>query len=663
MSNRNTPRAIPDFQSLFESAPGLYLVLLPDLAIVAVSDAYLRATMTRREEIVGHGVFDVFPDNPDDPESTGVNNLRASLDRVLLRKAPDAMPVQKYDIRKPQWEGGGFEERFWSPLNSPVLNAKKELIYILHSVEDVTEVVRLRQQGIAKETLNQELGTEEKFYKAFNANPEPITLATIAEGRYIDVNERFCRVTGYRRSEIIGRTFLELKFWDSPGDRARMIDEVRNRGTVRDMEITFHTKSGEKRAGLISAEPIDVAGQKCIITIFKDVSEQKLLEKQLRQSQKMEAIGQLSGGIAHDFNNLLSVIIGYTEVIETRLSENDPLHKECEQIRNAGQRAAALTRQLLAFSRQQVLAPAVLDLNLIVTSVEKMLRRVIGENIQMITELEPDLGSVKADQGQIEQVLMNLAVNARDAMPDGGRLMIQTGNVEVDEEYARRHAPLIPGPHIVLAVCDTGTGMDVETQSHIFEPFFTTKEQGKGTGLGLSTVYGVVRQSGGHIWVYSEPGRGTTFKIYLPQSTEAAKLLTPASRSSQLLRGTETILLVEDEDALRNLTRDLLVDAGYKVIDANHPDKAIEIARHYAGAIDLLLTDVVMPGMNGCALAANLAAIKPDTRIMYMSGYTGLTHPELLNSEAPLLTKPFTRDSLLRKVRSAIEFRSELKSN
>jgi two-component system cell cycle sensor histidine kinase/response regulator CckA len=663
VSNSHVSDSLPDFQSLFQCAPGSYLVLAPNFTIAAVSDSYLRATMTRREEIVGRGVFDIFPDNPDDPASTGVNNLRASLDRVLLRKSPDTMAIQKYDIRKPQWEGGGFEERFWSPVNYPVLNSAKELLYILHSVEDVTEIVRLKQQGIAKETLHQELGSEEKFYKAFNANPEPITLATIAEGRYIDVNERFCQVTGYRRAEVIGRTFLELKFWDSADDRAKMIEQVQQRGSVRDMEIVFQTKSGEKRNGLISCEPIDVAGQKCIITIFKDVSDQKLLEKQLRQAQKMEAIGQLSGGIAHDFNNLLSVIIGYADVLEERLPLGSPLHKECAQIKKAGQRAAALTGQLLAFSRQQVLAPSVLDLNLIVLSVEKMLRRVIGENIQIMTELAADLGSVKADQGQIEQVLMNLAVNARDAMPDGGRLMIQTGNFEVDEEYARRHAPLSPGPHVVIAVCDTGAGMDAEIQSHIFEPFFTTKEQGKGTGLGLSTVYGVVRQSGGHIWVYSEPGRGTTFKIYLPQTAEAAQLVTPNSHSSQSLRGTETILLVEDEDALRDLTRDLLVGSGYKVIDANHPEKAVEIASHYSGAIDLLLTDVVMPGMNGCALAAKLATEKPGMRVIYMSGYTGLTHPELLNADAPLLAKPFTREALLRKVRGALETSNTLTSD
>jgi CheY-like chemotaxis protein len=308
------------------------------------------------------------------------------------------------------------------------------------------------------------------------------------------------------------------------------------------------------------------------------------------------------------------------------------------------------------------MAPAVLDLNIIVRNVDKMLRRVIGENIQMITELAPNLGSVKADQSQIEQVLINLAVNARDAMPDGGKLMIQTGNIDLDEDYALRHPPLVAGPYVVLAVCDTGTGMDAETQSHIFEPFFTTKEIGKGTGLGLSTVYGVVRQTGGHICVYCELNRGTTFKIYLPQTGETAKLLTPGTRASRSLRGNETVLLVEDEDALRNLARDLLLAGGYKVLEASDANSAIKLVQNDSAPIDLMVTDVVMPGMNGCALAVHLASIRPDMKVIFMSGYTGLTHPELLTSGAPFLAKPFTRESLLRIVRSVLESQPSLKS-
>ncbi len=507
--------------------------------------------------------------------------------------------------------------------------------------------------------ITERRNAEETFRKAFNANPDPIAIATIPEGRYIDVNESFLRVTGYSREEAIGRTSGDLNFWERPEDRTRFVEMVGKEGSVRELETTFRTKSGEIRMALNSAELIDVAGQECALAIFRDVTERKTLEKQLRQTQKMEAVGQLSGGIAHDFNNLLGVIIGYSEILEHRLPPGDPLHKECQQIKKAGQSAASLTRQLLAFSRQQVLEPRVLDLNAIVLNVEKMLRRLIGEHIDLRTHLDPALGCVKADQSQIEQVVINLAVNARDAMTRGGKLLIETANIYLDEDYARRHPPQLPGSYVLLSVADTGMGMDAETQARIFEPFFTTKEIGKGTGLGLSTVYGVVRQSGGHIWVYSELGQGTTFKIYLPRAGQTARVQQPPAAPTETLRGSETILLVEDEEALRGLTRNLLEESGYTVLDANLPEAATEIARGHLGPIHLLLTDMVMPGMNGRDLAANLAAIRPEMRVVYMSGYTGFTHAGLDDSEIVLLVKPFTREALLRKVRETLE--SEIK--
>jgi CheY-like chemotaxis protein len=313
-----------------------------------------------------------------------------------------------------------------------------------------------------------------------------------------------------------------------------------------------------------------------------------------------------------------------------------------------------LTRQLLAFSRQQVLESRILDLNAVVGSVEKMLGRLIGENIDIESALEPDLGNIKADQGQIEQVIINLAVNARDAMPHGGRLTITTANIDLDGDYARLHPPQPLGRYVLLSVSDTGIGMDATTQAHIFEPFFTTKEQGKGTGLGLSTVYGVIRQSGGHIWVYSEPGLGTTFKIYLPRTDEAVHREIPDAGLVTSLRGTETILLVEDEEALRELTRSLLANSGYTVLSAEQPADAIEIAGQHEGPIHLLLTDVVMPGMNGLALAGKLAPARPDMKVVYISGYTGFTHPELFDSNANVLFKPVARDTLLRKVHEVL---------
>ncbi len=501
---------------------------------------------------------------------------------------------------------------------------------------------------------------EERFYKAFNANPEPISIATISEGRYLDVNESFLRVTGYSREEVIGRTSEDLNFWAKPEDRATFVDMLNGQGSVRDLEIPFRTKSGELRIAVDSAEVIEVAGQKCVIAIFRDVTEQKSLENQLRQTQKMEAIGQLTGGIAHDFNNLLSVIIGYSDVLELRLPPGDPLLKECLQIKKAGQSAASLIRQLLAFSRQQVLEPKVLALNTVVLHVEKMLRRLIGEHIDLRTKLDLSLESVKADQSQIEQVIINLVVNARDAMPHGGTLMIETANVYLDEEYAHRHAAQQAGRYVLLTIADTGTGMDARTQSHIFEPFFTTKEVGKGTGLGLATVYGIVRQSGGHIWVYSELGHGTIFKIYLPQTEQGVRTEKPYTDLTALQRNSETILLVEDSEPVRKLTRSLLMDSGYTVLEADHPRKAIEIVRTHKGHIHLLLTDLVMPEMNGQALAVKLLQLRPDMKVVYTSGYTSFSHSSLLDSDLVLLPKPFTKDSLLQKLRQVLTSDSQM---
>ena len=476
------------------------------------------------------------------------------------------------------------------------------------------------------------------------------------EGLIVSWNRAAETIYGYSASEVLGRSRDLLIPSDQPDALPGIVETLKRQERIERFE-TVHIRKGGRRIDVsITISPVKDASEQIIgaAEIARDVSDRKLLEKQLRQAQKMEAIGQLSGGIAHDFNNLLTVINGCCELLEPEFSENGPARRNCEQIRKAGERAASLTRQLLAFSRQQVLEPRVLDLNAVVLDLEKMLKRVIGEDIELRTSLERGLGSVKADRGQIEQVIMNLVVNARDAMPNGGHLRIETSNVIVDKAFARRHRPQQPGPYVRLSIRDTGTGMDAETQARIFEPFFTTKEVGKGTGLGLSTAYGVVRQSGGHIWVSSQPGQGATFEVYLPIVQEAVQEEKPGIHTQGASGGTETILLVEDEEAVRDLTRDLLIGNGYTVIEAESPDKAIKSAGSYPGPIHLLLTDVIMPGMTGHALAQKLVAVRPEMKVVYMSGYAGFKQSEVLDSRSILLAKPFRRDTLLRKLRDAL---------
>lgn len=386
--------------------------------------------------------------------------------------------------------------------------------------------------------------------------------------------------------------------------------------------------------------------------------ERKLLENQLRQAQKMEVVGRLAGGVAHDFNNVLGVVIGYSEILLDACGGDERYAPRLEEIRKAAQRGASLTRQLLAFSRQQVLEPKVLDLNGLIADLKGMLARLIGEDIEIATTLREGLEPVIADPGQIEQVVVNLVINARDAMPQGGRITIETSNVELDPQHASQDFPVVPGRYVLLAVADTGTGMDEETKARVFEPFFTTKEPGKGTGLGLSTAYGIVKQSGGYIWVYSEPGRGSCFKVYLPQ-VKAKSAVSPSAplRDPKSFHGSETILLVEDETPLRRMTCEMLQCHGYTVLEAGNAARALELAEGHPGSIHLLLTDVVMPGMSGSELAKKLASLRPGMKVLFMSGYTtdAVVRHGVLEAGVAFLQKPYSHLALVGKVRDTLD--------
>jgi PAS domain S-box-containing protein len=460
---------------------------------------------------------------------------------------------------------------------------------------------------------------------------------------------------GLKPNQIVGVSLME---YFETSDQTFLPIAAHRRAT-RGEPVTFHV---EWKGGSYTChvEPLRTAEGELqgAICMALDITDRKQLEEQLRQAQKMEAVGRLAGGIAHDFNNLLMVIQGYADLLTERLADGDPLRRNAEQIQTASQRATSLTRQLLAFSRKQMLAPKVLNVQSVVAEMEKILRRLIGEDIQLETSSAPDLGLIKADRSQIEQVILNLAVNARDAMPEGGRLTIETANVELDKAAAHPPAVLSPGKYVMLAVTDNGCGMDAETQAHIFEPFFTTKEKGKGTGLGLATVYGIVKQSGGYVWVYSEPGRGTSFKVYLPRIEEepAARGRDGTTDARALPRGSETVLLVEDEKGVRELAREYLELVGYTVIEAEDGHTALELAAMHVGPIQLLMTDVVMPGISGRELAGRVKAIRPDIKILFMSGYTdqAVVHHGILDTDAALLQKPFTMAALAAKLREIL---------
>jgi PAS domain S-box-containing protein len=477
------------------------------------------------------------------------------------------------------------------------------------------------------------------------------------------VNDAACRLLGYSRDELLHMTAHDLNPAHPKEAWPDYWAVLKQRKSLT-FEASLRTKDARLIAVEMTANHLEFEGKEFDCCFARDITERKRAEQeklalaeQLRQSQKMEAIGQLAGGIAHDFNNLLSVINGYSDFLLHELAQDDPKRGDVERILEAGEHAASLTSQLLAFSRKQILQPRILDLNGLIAEASAVYRRLIGEDIDLVAIPEPSLGRIKADPGQIHQILMNLVVNARDAMPQGGKLTIETANADLDELYVQSHPVVTPGHYIMLAVSDTGIGMDEETKAHLFEPFFTTKEVGKGTGLGLSTVYGIVKQSHGFIWVYSEPGRGTTFKIYLPRVKEEAGKLARSDKEEPELRGTETILVVEDAASPRTMIVRALRKRGYTVLEASNGKEALRTAQDFAGRIHLLLTDIVMPEMSGKAAGSQIEVARPGIKILYISGYTNnaIVHHGVLDSNMAFLQKPFTNDVLARNVREVLD--------
>ncbi len=502
----------------------------------------------------------------------------------------------------------------------------------------------------ARRRAESDLRESEARYRAlFESSPQPMWVFDAQTLVFLAVNEAAVRHYGYSRGEFATMTVADIEV-PAPRLPENATRQHRTKdGTILRVELKSHG--------------FEFNGRHARLVLVNDVTERlraeealRKTEEQLRQAQKMDAVGRLAGGVAHDFNNMLSVILGYGELIMADLKPGDPVRDDLREMSNAAKRAADLTRQLLMFSRQQVIEPKVLDLNAVLGGMDKMLRRLLGADVDLVSVLNASVGRVKADPGHMEQVIMNLAVNARDAMPSGGKLTMETGNVVLDEAYARDHAGATAGPHVMLAVSDTGTGMDAATQARIFEPFFTTKDAGKGTGLGLSTVFGIVKQSGGNLWVYSEPGKGATFKVYLPR-IDADLDRAGRKERPRNVHGSETILLVENDDQVRAVARNILKKHGYEVIEARNGAEALRWFEVHAGKIDLLLTDVVMPGVSGPELAARARSARPGTRVLCMSGYTDDTvvRHGVLDADAAYLQKPITVESLTMKVRQVLD--------
>ncbi len=617
------------YRTLFENAPvGIYRTT-PDGRILAANPALVRMMGYATFEEMASANLNTDEYGPEYPRGEFIEKLEkqggvAGLECVWHRKDGEPLLIRE-NARCIRDESGNT-------------------LYYEGTVEDITE----RKRAEAENT---------RLVTAIEQSAEAVVI-TNTHGEIEYVNPAFTRATGYSREEVLGRNPRILKSGKHDAAFYQQLWSTILKGQLWQGEVINQRKDGSYYTEQMSIAP--VRGAKGEVTHFiatkQDITERKILEAQLQQAAKIEAVGRLAGGVAHDFNNLLTIINGYAELLQDELAGDETLSGYVKEIHGSGERAAALTRQLLAFSRKQVLAPQVLDLNQVISDLESMLRRLIGEDIELLTILSSSLGLIKADPGQIEQVIMNLAVNARDAMPFGGKLTIETRNVDLDENYAHNHPTVKPSNHVMLAVSDTGAGMTPEIREHIFEPFFTTKEKGKGTGLGLATVYGIIKQSEGSVWVYSEVGQGTVFKVYLPSVNDDQPVREYPAVETDSETGTETILVVEDEVGVRSLVRMALSSVGYQVLETVDPGDALSKCANHNGPIDLLLTDVVMPQMSGPMVAERVVSLRPGIKVLYMSGYTddAIVHHGVLSQEMPFIQKPFSPPALRRKIREVL---------
>jgi len=616
-------------RALIDNMPDLIYVKDDESRFVLANRALAQLMGAKNpEDLLGKTDFDYFPKE--------LATAYYSDEQAILQTG---LPLLNQEERSVDAEGNA---KWLSTSKVPLRDRQGETIGIIGIGRDIT----VGKQ--AEETLRQ---SETSFRSVVEGAPYGIFRASV-DGRFLRVNSALQEMLGYRTLTELLDANLGDHVFRNRADFHHLVELLGSVDEFKDVEMEWKRKDDSPITVLCSGRKVEGGDENTTYNevFVEDITERRVLERQLRMAAKMEAVGRLSGGIAHDFNNLLGVIIGYSQMLARKMERDNPLHEYIEEIEKAGQRATSLTRQLLAFSRQQILTPKVLNLNELVSDMVKMLPRLIGEDIAISTKLEPAIGSVKADQGQIEQVVMNLAVNARDAMPSGGRLTIGTADAVFDEMYARQHPGAKPGKYVMLSVADSGVGMNSQTLQHIFEPFFTTKEVGKGTGLGLATVYGIMKQSGGYIWVDSELGNGSCFQIFLPHVEEQ----TSPSPNSQ---GSETILVAEDAEPLRKLARTFLEERGFQVLTASSGEEALKVAAEFSGEIHLLLTDVVMPGMNGRVLAEQLLPKRPGMKVLYMSGYTDsfIAGHGVLEEGTHLLHKPFTEEVLISRIREVLK--------